>query len=530
MTAATVISPPAYFLIERVISRWRADGALLLGLVLLAVDCPVSHGVEEITLTLGDIEGAGWFLKGLEARLAWLDDHTASLGLKAAKAMLPEPLGSSVDLGGECPQLTITPQRISCHAGVLRLGPGYPGAGHLHIEFDYRVDTGRIELAVDNLRMDGGRIAANMELDRAGWKLTVQGSAMQLAAVSARLVEAGMLPAPLSGPGTLGLTARLQGIGARLQTGRLSARMQSTEFSDAEGRLSGVNLGLSLEVMVKPVADRWQVTGRLDGSRGQLYIDPVFIDLDPRPVHASAELEWWPSSGQLQVRSLDYDHPGTVRLHAAGLLSLERTVRLEDLSLDITEGRFPGLFDTYLQPWLNDTALADLLMAGAVSAAIRWQQGRIAGIRLDLDDVSFDDREGRYGLGGLQGRVDWAAEEATRHSDLRVAGRASLPGAAGYGTDRRGIDRVKLAPAGTRAPQRAGRRVANRCLRTRFSRRCSLGLENRRHSDAGIPAPTVPVTGLAGIRRQAFRCHSERALHRRQARGRRHAAGAGIRR
>jgi hypothetical protein len=52
-------------------------------------------------------------------------------------------------------------------------------------------------------------------------------------------------------------------------------------------------------------------------------------------------------------------------------------------------------------------------------AAIWWKQGRLAGIRLDLDDVSFDDREGRYGMAGLQGRVDWAAEDAKRHSDLR---------------------------------------------------------------------------------------------------------------
>jgi len=402
-----------------VISRWRPGGALLLGLVLLVADNPVSHGVEEIILTLGDIEGAGWSLRGVEARLAWLDDHTAMLRLKAAKAVLPEPLGSISELNGDCPRLVITPQRVSCHEGRLQLGPGYPGARHPRIEFDYRIDSGRLKLAVDRLEVDGGRVAANIELERAGWKLTVQGSALQLTAVSARLAADGVLPAPLSGPGALEFTARLQGESARLQTGSLSARLQSTEFSDTQGRLAGVNLGLSLDAVVKPVADRWQITASLDGNQGQLYLEPVFIDLDPGPVHASAAFEWQPSTGHLRVRSFDYDHPGAVRLHAAGLLSLERTAALKDLSLDITQGRFPGLFDTYLQPWLNDTAVADLKMAGSVVAAIRWTQGKLAGIRLDLDDVSFDDREGRYGLGGLQGRIDWAAEEAARHSDLR---------------------------------------------------------------------------------------------------------------
>jgi hypothetical protein len=393
--------------------------ALLLGLVLLTADYRVSQGVEEIMLSLGDIEGAGWSLKDVEARLAWLDDHTAALRLRAAKALLPDPLGSISELSGECPRLAITPQRITCHEGNLRIGPGYMGTQNLRIDFDYRLDSGRLELAVDKLRVDGGRVAATLELDRTGWNLSVQGSALQLAAVSTRLVAAGVLPAPLTGHGTLGFTARLQGEGARLQTGSLSGRLESTEFSDAQGSLSGVNLGLRLDAGVKPVADRWQITGSLVGNQGQLYIDPVFIDLDSRPVHASAEVDWQPSTGQLRVRSLDYDQPGAVRLHAMGLIGLDRPVRLEELSLDITEGRFPGLYDTYLQPWLNDTALADLQITGAVTGAIRWRHGRPAEIRLDLDDVSFDDREGRYGLGGLQGRVDWAAEDATRHSDLQ---------------------------------------------------------------------------------------------------------------
>ena len=393
--------------------------ALLLGLVLLAAENPVGHGVEEIMLTLGDIEGPGWSLEGVAARLAWLDDHTAALRLTAEKALLPEPLGSVTDLHGECTRLAISPRRITCHEGDLRLGTDYPGTWQLRIEFDYRLDTGRLELAVDNLRVDGGRVAASIELDRAGWNLTVRGSALQLSAVSTRLVAAGVLTAPLSGAGTLGFTARLRGEGARLQTVSLSARLQSTEFSDARGLLSGVNLGLGLDADVKRVADQWRITGGIDGSQGQLYIDPVYIDLDPQPVHATAELDWQPATGHLLVRAFDYDHPGTVRLHAAGLFRLDRPVRPEDLSLDIAEGRFPGLYDAYLQPWLNDTVLADLKMTGSVKAAIRWRQGRTAGIRLDLDDVSFDDREGRFGLGGVQGRVDWAAEDAPRHSDLR---------------------------------------------------------------------------------------------------------------
>jgi hypothetical protein len=397
----------------------RAGYLLLLGLVLLSADHPPGHGVEELVLTLGNIEGTGWSIASVQARLAWLDDHTAALRLEAAKALLPAPLGSVTDLNGVCPRLTISPFRITCQQGELRLGPGYLGVQRLQLDFDYRVDTGQLELAVNNLGLDGGRVAASMTRDRAGWNLVVRGNALQLARVSARLAAAGALTAPLSGPGTLGFNARLQGTGAVWQAGHLSVRVQSTEFSDPQGLLAGAKLGLGLDVDMQRVADRWHVTGSIEGSQGQLYIDPVFIDLDSWPVHATAQLDWQPASGDLRVHAFDYQHRDTVRLVAAGLVNLAGPVHVKEVSLDITEGRLPGLYDSYLQPWLNDTVLADLKMTGAITAAVRWRQGGLAGIHLDLDGVSVDDREGRFGLGGLQGRVDWAAGEAPRHSDLQ---------------------------------------------------------------------------------------------------------------
>ncbi len=392
--------------------------AFLLGLVLLAADLPVGHSIEEVGFSLGGIEGAGWSLKGLEAHLVWRDETRAALRLTTAKVALPEPLGSITNLNGECTQGSITPQALTCHDGIFRLDSDYLGAQQLHLDFDYRFASGLLVLAVDRLRVDGGTVAAKFELQPSGWKLTVKGDALQLAALSARLVAAGALTASLSGPGTLGFVATFRGQDAHLRTGRLSARLQSQEISDAAGHLAGENLGLSLEARVESAADRWRITGSVDARRGRLYVDPIFINLDPRPVHATATFDWQPSSGRLEVRDFDLDQPDTVRLHATGLVRVIGPVSLERGSLDISEGRFPGLYDTYLQPWLIDTPVADLKTAGVVAAHLQWRRGKLAGIRLNLDDVSFDDREGRYGLGGLQGRVNWTPTGDARESDL----------------------------------------------------------------------------------------------------------------
>ena len=393
--------------------------AFLLGLVLLTADLPVGHSIEEVGVSLGAIEGTGWSLKDLAARLVWRDASHAALRLTTAKVVLPEPLGNITNLHGECLQGSITPQAMTCHDGIFRLDSDYLGAQQLHLDFDYRFASGRLVLAVDRLRVDGGTVGAKLELQPTGWILSVKGDALQLAALSARLVAAGALTAPLSGPGTLGLVATFRGEGAHLRTGRLSARLQSEEISDAAGHLAGENLGLSLDARAESIADRWRISGSVDARRGRLYVDPIFINLDPRPVHATTTFDWQPSTGRLEVRDFNLEQPDTVRLHATGLVRLIGPVSLERASLDISEGHLPGLYDTYLQPWLIDTPVADLKTSGNIAAHLQWQRGKLAGIRLNLDDVSFNDREGRYGLGGLQGRVNWAATGEARKSDMR---------------------------------------------------------------------------------------------------------------
>lgn len=398
------------------ISRRRA--ALLAGLVLWAGDQPVGHGVAEMALTFGGIKGAGWSLEGVEARLAWRDESRAVLWLKAARLVLPEPLGRITGLNGKCAQGTVTAAAITCHGGIFRLAGDYLGAQQLQLDFDYRFATGRLALEVAGLRVDGGTLAAKLRLGQGEWGLTVKGSALRPAALSSRLAAAGLLPVPLSGPGRLNLTARFQGAGPQLRAGHLSARLRAPEISNATGQLAGENLDLRLDVTVRHVEDSWRITGSVDARGGQLYVEPVYMDLDARPANLTAAFDWQPSTGGLDIRALDFVQTDTGKLHATGRIRTQGDAPLQRVSIALSEGRFPALFDTYLQPWLNATALADLKTSGIVAADIQWRQGALESLRLDLHDVSFDDREGRYGLGGLQGRVNWAAEGKARKSVL----------------------------------------------------------------------------------------------------------------
>lgn len=69
-----------------------------------------------------------------------------------------------------------------------------------------------------------------------------------------------------------------------------------------------------------------------------------------------------------------------------------------------------GLYETWLRPFLIGTALDDLEIEGLVHGEAALLEGRVASLDLALAEVYLDDRQGRFGLSGIGGRVAWHAD------------------------------------------------------------------------------------------------------------------------
>ncbi len=395
-----------------------ARTAGLLTVILLAGVALTADALESISLTLGRIAGTGWSLDEVATRLVWRDPQTATLQLTATRARLPEPLGTIAGLQLDCPDALIAADEVSCGRARLEFSSDRVGPQQIRTGFRYRFSDRRLRLDLANIRLDGGRLSVKAVQAAHGWDLTLQAEGLQLEALAARLAAAGILPVPVTGAGTLAVSAQLKGKAARLDTGQVSVRLQSGNFSDAEGRLAGENLELLVDADVAAHGANWGISGELSAQQGQVYIDPVFIDTTKTPVHASARFNWHPGRRRINLHAFDYQHTKTVRLHANGSLDLDAPAALEALSVDVQEGTFPELYDTYFQPWLIDTVLADLDTDGDLVAQLHWQDGRLASARLQPNGLTIHDREARFGFGGLDGRIDWAGQGPARQSQL----------------------------------------------------------------------------------------------------------------
>ena len=375
----------------------RGIAVLLLALSLLAFGMLHSFAYDSVALKLGTLEGPGMAARNVAVQLGWLDATHARLQLSADSASLDALPGKLSGLDLLCSRALLQPAYIDCPAARLRLNSSVYGRQTLQVSFRY--------YPVD-----------------ARWDVNIQGARLPLQPLTAQLAASGAAVPVLEGKADIMVNARLQGTGPQLRKAALDLRLQAEEFSDASGEVAAENLDIALGVDATAAKTGWQLALDLTGHRGGLYIDPLYLEVPATPIRATARLDWQDKPRRLRVQAFDYHHPGSIDLQGTGRFSFGKAFIAESLQLDISEAVFPSLYDTYMKPWLTGTALGSLQTSGSASGALMLQDNALQKLRLDLQGLSLEDRDGLFGLEQVLAKIRWSAAGAAEPSELQWTG------------------------------------------------------------------------------------------------------------
>ena len=400
------------------VPRRRVITALLLAPGLLVFAALPGLAVDSVRLKLGTIEGEGWSAQEVTVQLNWLDEQHAGLVLQAQSVALPEGLGELSGVTLSCTRAQYTAAAVNCTQGRLKAQSSVLGRQDIQTSFRYQFDTGRIDIELQGLQVFDGRLAITATLSDGHWQTTLRGEGLSLPAVTRQLAAAGIAIPVVEGSGRLDVTAGMNGVAAQLSEADVEIQLLAEEISDAEGSLAGENLDISLHATVKTIATGMQVALDISGRQGALYVDPVFIEMPSQPLQLSARFDWLSTEQQVVLQSFTYRHPGSVQIEGDGHIDLAGDAPLRELRLEIRQAEFPSLYDTYLQPWLYDSALADLDTAGQLSGSLRWEQGKLSHVSLEPLNLSVDDREGRFALNAMNGQLRWSDTSIPVRSEL----------------------------------------------------------------------------------------------------------------
>lgn len=374
--------------------------ALLLSLTAFAAP---AHALPRIDLGVRSIEHPMFRVSQLAMSL-----DGADLVLEAGQA---KAAGRQVqDLRIRCRQWRMG-SGVSCQGGEFRLQLRGFGTVSGQLSFEFQ-SAEHAWLQVSAAQLGGFKL----RLARQGQHTEAQ---LQLSAMPApealRVAALLNLELPFSIDGLLRLNVDAEARGSEW-TADFDGAAESVTFSEASGRFASDGLGLRFDGAATYGAER-RVKLELEATTGQVYIEPVFLDLAASPLALELEATQTGSGWQLAA---DLRQERTLRAHFDG--ALDHSGRPRNGVLRAEAQTLEPVFAQFVQPFLIGTPLQQLQLTGRAEARLSLSLGVPASLSARLHALSLKDPGLSIELKDLDGEVHWRADGEAPPSVLSWSG------------------------------------------------------------------------------------------------------------
>jgi len=375
------------------------------------------HAADRVQLSLGTIVASGWQLTDAVVTLDWTDPARTTLVFEAATARVGEYRFQQIHF--DCTHLDMQGDVLDCREGRLGLHGDDVKAENVPATLRYTRSSGALTFKVERLALAGGRVNLTIKKFASGWQVDAAFAPIGLTEVAVVLKNHGYAMPGWHFQGRIAGALSLRGNSAGLSIVEWNLRTLDAGYSNASGGQAGEALQLASRGSAEPAAGAWRVKASLQARSGMLFAEPVYLEFNhARPLSLSLAADWRASSRQLSVQSLTFSQPDVANGRLRASLSIAAEPRLQQLDLTLDDARLPGLYTTWLQPWLAGTILADLDTAGRLQGRLRIAEGRPQALHLALEELSVQAKTGQFGVQKLNGALEWKTGGDVRRSTV----------------------------------------------------------------------------------------------------------------
>lgn len=373
------------------------------------------RAVDAVTLQIEHVAGDGWTA----------DDVAVDLGLPQDNALVSARIGrlqvaalsqTLTNVRIDCPALDLRDDVIACNKA--RVFADWPALGKqsLDAKLAYGRVDGSLDITVQGLRVGDGRVALQASLRDAGWTAKAH---LQRVPIDRLMKLAAAFEAPLpavTATGLLDLNVDARGSQANLSEAKLDGALLELTANNESGSLASDKLSLQVQASVRGSAKQWQFDVAAQSSQGQAFAQPIFVDLSAHSMSLRAQGKL-ANGSSLTLDRFTLDHADVAQASGHGYLQLDHEQPLRDFEIELAALKFPGAYESYLQPLLIDTNFKSLQTAGSIGGQLSMTDGQPSRIDLRFNDVTVDDGVGNLSLSTLSGRWHWLAETVNDADD-----------------------------------------------------------------------------------------------------------------
>ncbi|MEA2078584.1 MAG: hypothetical protein U9P00_01770, partial [Pseudomonadota bacterium] len=389
-------------------------------LVLVLLSCNAA-AIDQIQLHWRTIESAGWQLSDVNLVIDWMDSGQSEMTLEVASLQMGDY--QLEKLRFSCSKFELLPAEINCRQGQLSLSSDWFDAEAVPAAINYQFDSRDLTVSVPALPLAGGQVHLAFHWLDSKWELTARLTDTMLAGIADLLATSGLEIPQFDYQGSVSGKLSTHGDSRGLKNVVWKTQTQESGYSNAQGTQAAEALVLVSTGSASPQDSGWRVKATLAARQGMLYAEPVYLEFSElRPLELTADLHWDAGNGELLLRSMAFRQPDVVTGSVDAVWAPGAETPLRQLGLELDQAWLPGLFDTWLQPWLAGSVLEKLETAGRLQGRLKLLDGRPQSMQMKLDQVSFREPNGQFGVRALNGELSWDNSGAVHQSRLAWRG------------------------------------------------------------------------------------------------------------
>jgi len=367
-----------------------------------------------VTGTAAKISSDSWVVSGFDSSFELTD---AGLGGEFIIGSITLLESGQVydDIRVVCASITLTTHTTQCLQATFSVT--LPGIGRQTIPgaFTYNQRTSTAEIELSSIAIAGGRVRCGITVNDAGIEAEFTAAKLQLTellGIAAHFTDAFV---EYSAAGLADIVGTFNAPRDKPIQIAFAADLSNASLANAAGTIAadGVAGQLALDITLQPNATRLSI--EFDSQQGEAYLEPIYVNFSESALSLRAD--------EVVTPDLVFFDVARFRIQQQALLDINGSAKLrfptnETPAMGITtnvefrNSSVANLYTNLVKIALAGTMLGDLETDGTLTGSVSIVDGALRSASVQLDDAIFDDNGGRFAIYGLDGTVDWSADES----------------------------------------------------------------------------------------------------------------------
>lgn len=373
--------------------------------VLLLLTHTVS-AVERLSFSVEKIDSKDWQLNDVSLTLSAIQQQSQQLSLSIKQLSLPAPFQHLNIFDVQCLNFNWQENKIICQQGKAKLKSNvFESSG---FAFSFSITEQQSYFNIQDLKLAKGTLSLSEKLLGQRWLVNIKSKDIQLQSIKSFLSK---IETPIDeiSKGYLNADVFVQGNDNGINKLKIKTNVRELSLQANEGKQVTELLTINLELQANLKNGVWQWQNANQIKQGELFIEPVYIELKDDIISINTQGQW-SNSDSINVQKVQLIHSDIYDLNVGGVGKQQSGISIDQAHILVNIKDLEEFSTHYITPFTEQTAFEGIKLKGQLQSEIEVQNSSVTQVAVDFSSLDVNDDNKRITIDNAEGILNWSID------------------------------------------------------------------------------------------------------------------------